>query len=191
MATHTYTEGRTGLRGRRYASTRSVAQSLAILISLAFIVVGVAGFIPSLTTHSTDLANSGPESGTMLFNLFQVSILHNIVHIAFGVIGLMAANGPRLAKTFLLLGGLAYLGLTAWGFMVDMASSDNVLPVNTNDNWLHLGLGAGMLLLGLMTLGGRRRNDAVVETRDDHREDGPRLPAENHRGYDETGMLVD
>ena len=44
-----------------------------------------------------------------------------------------------------------------------MHSDANFLPVNTNDNWLHLGLGAGMVLLGLMTIGRRRHADRVVE----------------------------
>lgn len=160
MATHTYTEGRRRWGSRRVASTRSVAQSLATLVGLAFIVIGVAGFIPSLTTNSVDLANSGPDSRTLVLGLFQTSVLHNIVHIAFGALGLMAANGPRLARTFLVVGGLAYLALTAYGFLVDLGSEDNILPVNTNDNWLHLGLGTGMLLMGLMTFG-RRRSDRV------------------------------
>ena len=95
MATHTYTDS--GRRLRRRESTRSIAQALTILFSLAFIVVGVAGFIPSLTQNSVELANSGPASRTFLLDLFQVSVLHNIVHIAFGVVGLMAATGPRLA----------------------------------------------------------------------------------------------
>ncbi len=157
---HTYTEPAT--RRVEVARPRSVAQAITVLFSLAFVVIGVAGFIPSLTTHSADLANTGPGSHAMLFDLFQTSVLHNIVHIALGVVGLMAASGPRLARTFLIVGGLAYLALTAYGFLVDMASKDNFLPVNTNDNWLHLGLGAAMVILGLLTV--RGRESRVVET---------------------------
>lgn len=159
MATNTYTESRPLPRRR---AMPSAAQSLTILISLAFIVVGVGGFIPSLTTHSVDLANTGPDSHTLLFGLFQVSVVHNLLHIGTGVIGLMLANGPRMARTFLLLGGIGYLGLTAYGFLIDLASKDNYLSINTNDNWLHLGVGAAMLVLGLLTLGRRRRTEPVV-----------------------------
>ena len=163
MATHTYTEP---VARRDMVRARSIAQAIAVLFSLAFIVIGVAGFIPSLTTQSADLANSGPASHSMLFDLFQVSVLHNVVHIALGVIGLMAASGPRMARLFLIVGGLAYLGLAAWGFMVDMASKDNFLPVNTNDNWLHVGLGAAMVILGLLSLraGERTRTSTSFDT---------------------------
>src|SRR3569832_1091621 len=125
MATPTYAAATP--RRRYYASTRSSAQVIATLISLAFVVVGVAGCIPSLTSNSAELANTGTHSHALLFDLFQTSVLHNVVHIAFGVVGLLAVNGPRMARLFLIVGKHTKHNLTAWGFMGDMASKDNFL----------------------------------------------------------------
>ncbi len=167
MATHTYTDRRGRVSHRRLGSTRSAAQSLSTLLGLALIAFGVAGFIPSLTTNSTDLANSGPDSQALVFGLYQVSVLHNLLHIVSGVLALMAANGPRIAKTFLLLGGLGYLALTAYGFSIDLASDDNVLSLNQNGNWLHFGVGIAMMLMGVLTLRGRgHRDEKVVDDTD-------------------------
>ncbi|HXD28954.1 MAG TPA: DUF4383 domain-containing protein, partial [Arthrobacter sp.] len=57
---------------------------LAALVWAAFLLVGVLGFIPGITTNVRELTFAGHQSGAMLLGLFQVSILHNIVHLLFG-----------------------------------------------------------------------------------------------------------
>jgi hypothetical protein len=86
----------------------------------------------------------------MLLGIFQVSILHNIVHLLFGVAGLALARSAATAKTYLLGGGIVYLVLWIYGLVIDQSSSANFVPVNTADNWLHLVLGAAMVLLGAL-----------------------------------------
>lgn len=81
--------------------------------------------------------------------MFQVSALHNVVHLVFGVAGLAMGRTTLTARTYLIAGGVVYLALWVYGLVVDKESTANVIPVNTADNWLHLGLGAAMLLLGL------------------------------------------
>ena len=83
----------------------------------------------------------------MLFGLFQVSVLHNVVHLVFGLAGLVMARGA--AKTYLVVGGFIYLATWLYGVVVDYDSAANFLPLDDADNWLHLGLGAGMAALGL------------------------------------------
>jgi hypothetical protein len=58
----------------------------------AFLLVGVAGFVPGLTTSYGDLAFAGHQSGAMLLGIFQVSILHNIVHLLFAIAGYVHAR---------------------------------------------------------------------------------------------------
>jgi hypothetical protein len=86
--------------------------------------------------------------------VFSVSILHNIVHLAFGVAGLVAARTARGARAYLIVGGVIYLVLWIYGLVIDQNSSANFVPINTADNWLHLVLGIGMIAIGL--LAGRR-----------------------------------
>ena len=74
---------------------RTPFQSLAMLVGVVFLLVGILGFVPGITTHYGDLSFAGHGSGAKLLGLFQVSILHNIVHLLFGVVGLVLAKTRR------------------------------------------------------------------------------------------------
>jgi hypothetical protein len=128
-------------------------QGAAIIVAGALLIVGLLGFLPGVTTHHDLLQFAGHHSGAKLFGVFAVSILHNLLHMALGVAGLVMARTYALARAYFLIGGLAYLGLFAYGIAIDHGSSANVIPVNSADNWLHFGLGVGMLLLGLTLAG--------------------------------------
>lgn len=80
--------------------------------------------------------------------MFQVSVLHNIVHLALGAAGLAMTATARSSRTYLVVGGLVYLALWVYGLVIDLDSDANFVPFNTADNWLHFGLGAAMVLLG-------------------------------------------
>jgi hypothetical protein len=130
--------------------TATAVQKAALAVALAFLAVGVLGFIPGVTTDYDTMTFGGHHSDAMLLGIFQVSILHNIVHLLFGAVGLALARSAATAKTFLLGGGIIYLVLWIYGLVIDQSSSANFVPVNTADNWLHLVLGAAMVLLGVV-----------------------------------------
>jgi hypothetical protein len=130
--------------------TATAVQKAALAVALAFLAVGVLGFIPGVTTDYDTMTFGGHHSDAMLLGIFQVSILHNIVHLLFGVAGLALARSAATAKTYLLGGGIVYLVLWIYGLVIDQSSSANFVPVNTADNWLHLVLGAAMVLLGAL-----------------------------------------
>ncbi|GAB2963579.1 DUF4383 domain-containing protein [Saccharothrix stipae] len=125
-----------------------------------FLVVGIAGFIPGLTTNYDTLRFAGHDSQAMLLGVFAVSILHNIVHLAFGAAGLAMARTARNAFLYLVAGGVVYLLLWLYGLIIDHDSAANFVPVNTADNWLHLVLGLGMIALGF-ALGRSARADGL------------------------------
>jgi hypothetical protein len=127
------------------------ARLFATIVGAAFVIVGIAGFVPGITTHVGDMKFAGHDSPSELFGVFQVSVLHNLVHLAFGVIGLAAARWATTARTYLIVGGLVYLALVVFGVLTDNMDDANFVPVNTADDWLHLALGAGMILLGALT----------------------------------------
>src|SRR5688500_17523129 len=87
---------------------RSAAQTAALVVSAVFLLVGVLGFIPGITTGFDTMQFAGHESGAKLFGVFQVSILHNIVHLLFGVVGLVMARRPSTARAYLIGGGGIY-----------------------------------------------------------------------------------
>jgi hypothetical protein len=133
------------------AETMTPIQRIALVVGAVFILVGVAGFIPGLTQNLDAIAWVGNESDASLLGVFDVSVLHNLVHLAFGLLGVAAARASIWARTFLIWGGATYLALAVYGMVIDRASAANFVPLNTADNWLHIGLGAGMVGLGLIT----------------------------------------
>jgi hypothetical protein len=124
--------------------------TVAMLVGAVFLLVGILGFVPGITTHYGDLQFAGHDSGAKLIGLFQVSILHNIVHLLFGVAGIAASRASAsAARSYLVGGGVIYLVLWIYGLVIGMDSKANFVPVNNADNWLHLILGIGMVGLGL------------------------------------------
>jgi hypothetical protein len=129
-------------------TTRHPVQLAATVVAAVFLLVGVLGFIPGVTTEYDGMTFAGNESTAMLLGVFHVSILHNIVHLLFGIVGLALARTVSGASGFLIGGGAVYLVLWLYGLFIDHDSAANFVPVNTADNWLHLFLAIGMIGLG-------------------------------------------
>lgn len=141
----------------------TVVQKGALIVGIVFLVVGIAGFVPGLTTGS--LSGAGSGSMAMLLGLFQVSVLHNVVHLAFGIVGVLAARGAGASRGYLVIGGIVYAVLWIYGlFTANHMSGANFVPLNTADNWLHLVLAVGMILLGIVLPRSRRRRDDTIRT---------------------------
>jgi hypothetical protein len=142
--------------GVRYAETP--VQKASLVVGIVFLVVGIAGFIPGITTNVDQMPFAGHESPALLMGVFQVSILHNIVHLLFGVAGLALARTYSGSKNFLIWGGAVYALLWIYGLLVAEDSAANFVPMNDADDWLHLVLAIGMIALGVLLT--RRRTDA-------------------------------
>jgi Domain of unknown function (DUF4383) len=139
----------------RAATRWSPVQAAAFLVGATFLLVGILGFVPGVTTHYDMLSFAGHHSRAKLLGIFDISVLHNIVHLAFGVAGLTLARTFTSARGYLIGSGVIYLVLTGYGLVIDHESAANFVPVNSADNWLHLALAVGMLALGIVL--GRRR----------------------------------
>jgi hypothetical protein len=117
-----------------------------------FLLVGILGFIPGVTTDYDDLGFAGHHSGAELIGIFQVSVLHNLIHVAYGVVGLAVASRPRPAALYLLVGGIVYGLVWLYGVLVEHDSDANFVPLNSADNWLHFVLFLTMVALGAVGL---------------------------------------
>ena len=124
---------------------RTLAQTLALVFGIAFLGAGILGFIPGITTNYGEMKFAGSESGAELLGIFQVSVLHNIVHLLFGVAGLAFARTVDGARTYLLGSGVIYIVLFLYGLLVSAGSDANFVPANNADDFLHLALGVGLL----------------------------------------------
>ena len=126
-------------------------QSIAALAGVAFLLIGILGFVPGITTHYGSMSFAGHGSGARLLGVFQVSILHNLVHLAFGVAGLVLAKTADGARKFLLGGGAVYLAL----WVIGLVGAAEWIPSSTPDNWAHFAFGVALLGLGVVA---RRRS---------------------------------
>jgi len=135
-------------------SPRTAIQKAALAMGLVFLLVGVLGFVPGVTTQYYTLGPAGRDSMAMLLGLFMVSVLHNGVHLLFGVVGIAAARSYTAARGYLLFGGLIYAVLWIYGLVIDRDSSANFVPVNNADNWLHFAL--AVVMMGAALVLGRR-----------------------------------
>ncbi len=134
------------------ATTRYGApvQKAALAVGAVFLLVGILGFIPGITTNYDTMTFAGHHSEAQLLGVFNVSVLHNLVHLLFGVAGVTMARSFGNARSYLIGGGVIYFLLFLYGLIVDHDSSANFVPLNTADNWLHLVLAIGMVALGVL-----------------------------------------
>ncbi len=143
------------------APTRTPVQKASLAVGAVFLLVGILGFIPGITANYDQLTFAGHHSEAALLGIFNVSVLHNLVHLAFGVAGIVLARTFAAARAYLLGGGVIYLVLFVYGMVIDHHSAMNFVPVNDADNWLHLGLAVAMLGLGAV-LGRRQTSTGLV-----------------------------
>lgn len=106
----------------------TTVQRVAQIFGWVFLLVGIIGLYYARTM----------DMG-LLLGVFPVNLLHNVVHILFGVWGIMAARSFAGAKTYAQIGGVIYLLLAVLGFF--MPSLFGLVPIGGNDIWLHAVLG--------------------------------------------------
>lgn len=146
-------------------------QKAAFAVGAVFLLVGVFGFIPGITSNFDQLTFAGHHSDAALLGLFNVSVLHNIVHLLFGLAGVALARTFDGARSYLVGGGIVYLVLFIYGLVIDHDSSANFVPLNDADNWLHLILAIAMVGLGV-TLGRTRDRMGAAGRRDSRNSPG-------------------
>jgi hypothetical protein len=114
-------------------------RSFALIFGLVFLLVGIAGFVPPLMTavhpeHPQLAVGSGYG---LLLGLFPVNLPHNIVHLAFGVWGLVAARSLGAAKLYARGVAIIYAVLTVAGVVPALDTLFGLTPLFGNNIWLH------------------------------------------------------
>lgn len=110
----------------------NMAKTIVMVLGVVFVIVGVLGFFQD------------PVLG-----IFEVDMVHNIVHLLSGVVALlMASMGEASAKTYAKVFGLVYLLVTVLGFIMGEGKLLGLMEVNDSDNYLHVFLTLVLLYAG-------------------------------------------
>ena len=126
---------------------RSPAQVFALVIGVTLTVAGIAGFF-----YNSSFGSGDGTSRDAVLGILDVNGWHNVVHIASGAIGLLVARSYGGSRAYALVLGAVYLVVALLGFLAgDGGEIINLIPVNTEDNFLHLLIGIAGIGAGLAT----------------------------------------
>jgi hypothetical protein len=112
-----------------------MVQTLAWVFGAVFVLVGVLGFVPGITSDGH------------LLGIFEVDTLHNVIHLLSGVAALAAAWGMYSARVYFKVFGVVYALVTVLGFIMG-GSILGLIMVNMADNILHLAIAIVALYAG-------------------------------------------
>lgn len=116
----------------------------ALAYGIVFLIMGIAGFVPDFLgpygPDHPDLAINAGE-GT-LFGLFAVNVLHNLVHLIFGVWGILAYRALSGALTYARVVAVVYAVFAVMGFIPVLHTTFGLVPLFGHDIWLHVVLAA-------------------------------------------------
>lgn len=120
-----------------------MVKKVSQLFGLIFVIIAIMGFVLTGSSMEADVARA-----PRLLGLFPVNLLHNIVHLAFGLWGLAASRRWGAARTYCRVGGVIYLVLAVVG--VVSPSGFGLVPLGGHDVWLHAVLGVALAGAGFM-----------------------------------------
>jgi hypothetical protein len=113
-------------------------RTFALIFGIVFVAVGVLGFVPgvmhpAMGDHNVTMTRNYGD----LLGLFPVNMLHNLVHILFGIWGLLAYRSLAGSKTYFRSVAILYAILTILGLIPAFDTTFGLIPIYGNDVWLH------------------------------------------------------
>ncbi|MFN3652336.1 MAG: DUF4383 domain-containing protein [Armatimonadota bacterium] len=113
-------------------------RTFSLVYGIVFLLVGILGFIPGLVQPAAHLADLRVDANHgMLLGLFPVNLLHNLVHIAIGIWGIVAARTLEASRTYGKSMAVFYGLLTVLGLIPATSTLFGLVPIHGNDVWLH------------------------------------------------------
>ncbi|MBI5645176.1 DUF4383 domain-containing protein [Candidatus Kaiserbacteria bacterium] len=109
--------------------------TIAWVFGVVLTVVGVLGFVPGIT-------NDG-----MILGIFQTDMLHNVIHLATGIVAILAAMAGSYVRLYFQVFGVVYALVAVVGF-VQGSTVLGLIGVNMADNVLHLAIAVAALWVG-------------------------------------------
>ena len=126
----------------------------ALIMGIVFLLVGVLGFVPGINQMHTgdhpDLTVEGPGHGNLL-GLFHVNVLHNLVHILFGIMGIAMSRRYDVARLYARIVAVSYALLVIMGLLPPpFRYTFGFVPIEGHDVWLHLLIAAAAAYFGFV-----------------------------------------
>ncbi len=117
-------------------------RTFAMIFGIVFLIVGAGGFIPGLNMmdHSGHAADADITVRSFFgyeLGMFPVNVLHNIVHLLFGIWGVLAYRSYGGARTYFRAVAIIYALLTVLGLLPATNTTFGLIPIYGNDVWLH------------------------------------------------------
>lgn len=109
----------------------------ATLFGIVFLVAGAAGFVPGLSPVHVHPGVDLTAASRLALGLFPVNLLHNLVHLAFGLWGVLAARSVAASYGYAKGVAIIYAVLTLLGLIPATATLFGLVPLYGNDIWLH------------------------------------------------------
>ncbi|BAU67198.1 unknown protein [Stanieria sp. NIES-3757] len=128
----------------------------ALILGIIFLVLGIAGFIPGLVSLPASNIDAGVPLSVdnfyakgfgLLFGLFPTNLMHNIVHLLVGILGLVAANTESSARLYNRGFAVAYILIALMGLLPFAQTTFGLMPIFGNNVWFNAltGLVAGYI----------------------------------------------
>lgn len=134
-------------------------RTFALVYGIVFLLAGAGGFIPALLapphTHPDLVVNT--LFGHLL-GLFPVNVLHDGVHLLFGLWGLAAYRSHGAARAYARSVAIIYAVLAVAGLIPGLRTTFGLIPLFGHDVWLHVLLAAPAAYFGFM----HRDSDTVA-----------------------------
>ena len=129
-------------------------RTIAKIWGAIFLLVGILGFVPA----------AAPDGH--LLGIFHVNGVHNLIHLATGAIALWVGfTSEHASKLYFLTFGIVYGLVAVLGFIAGDRPLLGVVANNIADAWLHVGIAAASIAIGLMPETARAHHDETLPAR--------------------------
>jgi len=114
-------------------------RNVTLVYAVVFTAVGILGFVPTFLFPPAEGADLAVNSfHGYLLGLFPVNLLHNIVHLLFGLWAFFAYfSGRPASRGYLKSVAVIYAVFAVMGLIPGLNTLFGLVPLHGNDIWLH------------------------------------------------------
>lgn len=126
-------------------------RTFTLSIGIIYLIVGILGFFPGLMTAPPQNAPAMSTPYGLLFGMFPVNSLHNVVHLGIGAWGILAYKDPDSARLYAQSLAVLYAALGVFGLIPALNTMFGLVPLFGHDIWLHFLTALAAAYFGFMS----------------------------------------